>query len=178
MKKTTLIFCCFLLFNHAYCQKYHTEKGAVTFFSDGVIEDITAVNTAVGSMFNSASGELVFIVPIKDFKFNKSLMREHFNEKYMETDKFAKSIFLGKLVGFSLNAKGSQKVKAIGTLTMHGITKEIEVPGTVEFVNGRAVMQSKFIVKLKDYHIKIPSIVWQNIAEEVEVSINFTYKTL
>ena len=159
-------------------QKYSSEKGLITFFSDAAIEDIKAENNMVGSLFNATSGELVYIVKIKDFKFEKSLMREHFNEKYMETEKFPKSTFQGKLVGFNPTAHGEQKVRAVGKLNIHGVTRDIDIPGTIEFSSGKAVMKSKFMVKLADYDIKIPKLIWQNIAEQVEVKIDFTYKSL
>jgi hypothetical protein len=178
MKPLLLILSLVLTTEISYCQKYRSEKGQINFFSDGVIEDISAENTAVGSLFNSSTGELVFIVPIKDFKFQKSLMREHFNEKYMETDKYPKSSFQGKLTGYNISASGEQKVKAVGKLTVHGVTKDIDVPGILEIVGDHVSMKSKFKIKLKDFSIKIPTIVWQNIAEEVEVKIDFTYKQL
>lgn len=162
----------------ATAQKFSTEKGVVSFFSDGAIEDIKAEDAMVGSLFNSTTGDLVYIVKIKDFIFPKALMREHFNEKYMETEKFPKSVFQGKLKGFNPTLKGEQKVLASGKLSMHGVTRDIEVPGTLQFENGKAMMKAKFIIVLKDYNIKIPKLVWQNIAEEVEVSINFIYKPM
>jgi YceI-like protein len=162
----------------AEAQKFTAEKSSISFFSDAALEDIKAENNLVGSLFNSTSGELVYIVKIKDFKFEKSLMREHFNEKYMETEKFPKSTFQGKITGFKANTPGQQKVRAIGKLSIHGITRDIDVPGTLEFASGKVNMQSKFIVKLVDYNIKIPKLVWQNIAEEIEVKIDFTYKPI
>jgi YceI-like domain len=113
-------------------QKFSTEKGTISFFSDAAIEDIAAENTMVGSLFNSTTGELVYIVKIKDFVFPKALMREHFNEKYMETEKFPKSLFTGKLKGYDVNAKGEQNVVATGKMTIHGVTKDISVPGTIQ----------------------------------------------
>jgi polyisoprenoid-binding protein YceI len=96
----------------------------------------------------------------------------------METERYPKSIFTGKLTGYDVAKTGEQNVKAIGKLTMHGVTQNIEVPGTIEFVEGKAIVKSKFVVKLVDYKIKIPTIVWQNIAEQVELKIDFTYKTI
>lgn len=157
-------------------QKFTSEKGHITFFSDAALEDIQAENGMVGSLFNSSSGDLVYIVKIKDFKFPKALMREHFNEKYMETEKFPKSTFTGKIVGFNPAASGPQKVRAVGKLMIHGVTKDVDIPGTIEFAGGKVAMKAKFIVKLVDYAIKIPKLVWQNIAEEIEVTIDFTYK--
>ena len=162
----------------AYSQKFTAEKGDITFFSAGAIEGIEAKNTMVGSLFNATSGELLFIAKIRDFIFPKSLMREHFNEKYMETERFPKSTFTGKLVGFKPNGNGEQRVSAVGKINIHGITKDVEVPGTIEFRDGKAFMRAKFIVKLADYNIKIPTLIWQNIAEEVEVRVDFTYKPI
>src|SRR5688572_16451296 len=115
-----------LLFNSVtgYCQKYTAEKGELSFFSDGAIEDIEAKNAMVGSLLNTATGELVFIAKIRDFIFPKSLMREHFNEKYMETEKYPKSTFTGKVVGLKPGASGEQRVSAVGKMNIHGITKE------------------------------------------------------
>jgi hypothetical protein len=162
----------------ASAQKFTAEKGELVFFSDGAIEDIEAKNSMVGSLFSTTSGELVFIAKVKDFIFPKTLMREHFNEKYMETEKFPKSTFQGKLTGFNPGASGEQRVRAVGKINIHGITRDIDVPGTIEFSGGKARMKAKFIVKLADYNIKIPTLIWQNIAEEVEVRVEFTYKPI
>jgi polyisoprenoid-binding protein YceI len=146
------------------------------FFSKTPVEDINAKNTAVNSLFNSATGDIAFSMMMKDFEFKKSLMKEHFNEKYLETDKFPKSTFQGKLIGYSVDKAGVQEVKGSGKLTIHGVTKEVETTGTVEFVNGKAIAKSKFIVLLKDYDIKIPQLLWKNIAESIDVTIDLTYK--
>jgi hypothetical protein len=178
MKRLYLLLFFFGWMTAAQAQKFSSEKGMIAFFSDAAIEDIKAENTMVGSLFNAATGDLVYIVKIFDFKFEKSLMREHFNEKYMESEKFPKSTFQGKLTGYTAGNPGEQKVKAIGKLTIHGVTKNVEIPGTLEFTGGKATLKSKFIVKLQDYSIKIPKLVWQNIAEEIEVKVDFTYKAI
>jgi hypothetical protein len=163
-----------------YCvaQKFTTEKGQISFFSDAPVEDITAVNSVVGSMFNIQSGDVVYIVKIRDFIFPKALMREHFNEKYLESEKYPKATFQGKIIGAKPDIQGIQKVRAVGNMTVHGITKQIDVPGTIEVAGNKLLMKSKFMVRLDDYNIKIPSIVWQNIAEQIEVTVDFTYKPI
>jgi polyisoprenoid-binding protein YceI len=105
-------------------------------------------------------------------------MQVHFNEKYVESEKYPKSSFQGRIVGYDPAVTGLQQVKALGKLSIHGITKEIEVPGTVEANGGRLLVKSKFVVKLQDYNIKVPQIVWQNIAQQVEVSVDLTYRPL
>jgi len=165
-----------LLVFTAWGQKYSLEKSFVSFYSHATIEDITAENTKSVSIFNAATGDIAFSIPIKEFEFAKSLMKEHFNEKYMDSEKFPKSTFQGKISGFDGKATGPQNVKATGKLTIHGETKEIDVPGTIEVQGTNLVMKSKFIVKLEDYKIAIPQLMWQNIAEQVEVTLDFTYK--
>jgi polyisoprenoid-binding protein YceI len=177
MKKLTAILI-FGIYLSAHGQKYTAEKSLVSFFSDATIEDITAKNTKASSIFNAATGDVVFSIPIKEFDFAKSLMKEHFNEKYMDTEKFPKSTFQGKIVGFQEKTNGVQQARAKGKLTIHGVTKEIDVPGTIEVVDGKVVMKSSFIVKLEDYGIAIPQLLWQNIAEQVEVKVEFTYKPI
>jgi hypothetical protein len=157
-------------------QKYTTEKTFVSFFSDAAIEDISADNTKTVGVFNSTTGEIAFSVPIKDYEFEKSLMKEHFNEKYMESEKFPKSTFQGKVIGYDPNATGPQNANSKGKLTIHGVTKEVEIPGTIEKQGENLVIKSKFIVKLEDYKIAIPKLLWQNIAEQVEVTVDFTFK--
>ncbi len=173
-----LLLCCFLAPLTAYAQKFSSETGYISFFSDAVVEDIKAENRLVGSLFNAATGELVYIVKVKDFQFDKSLMREHFNEKYMETEKHPKSTFNGKLEGFRPGTAGIQRVRAVGKLSIHGVTRDITIPGTLEFKNGKAHLKAKFMVKLADYNIEIPKIIWQNIAEEVEVEVDYIYKPI
>ena len=157
-------------------QKYTLEKANVSFFSDAAIEDIKAENKKASSIFNSESGEIVYSITINGFKFAKSLMQEHFNEKYMESDKYPKSTFQGKISGFDGNGQGVQQVRAAGKLTIHGVTRDVEIPGTIEKQDNKLVMKSKFMVKLEDYKITIPQLLWQNIAEQVEVTVDFSYK--
>ena len=157
-------------------QKYISESSKVSFFSKASIEDIAADNSKSMSLFNSETNEIAFSVPIKEFKFSKSLMEEHFNEKYLESEKFPKSTFQGKILDIQLQTTGSQRVRAQGKFTLHGITKDIEVPGTIEIMNGQITLKSKFKVKLEDYDIIRPQLLWKNIAEEIEVSIEFSFK--
>ena len=156
-------------------QRYLSDKSEVHFFSSAAIEDIEADNSKSSSAFNMETGEIVFSVPITQFQFDKALMQEHFNEKYMESDKYPKSTFSGKLEGYE-NKSGSQDATAKGKLTIHGITKDVEINGKFEIVGERVKMDSKFMVALEDYEIEIPKLLWQNIAEVIEVTIAFEYK--
>ncbi|MCX8489944.1 MAG: YceI family protein [Cyclobacteriaceae bacterium] len=157
-------------------QKLSAEKSKVSFFSQAAIEDIKAENTKSISILNLATGEVAFSIPISDFEFEKSLMKQHFNEKYLESEKYPKSTFAGKLGGFDPAKKSIQQVTAKGKLTIHGVTQEVIIPGTIDLTGNQIVAKSVFKVKLVDYKIKIPKMVWQKIAEEIEVTLEFNYK--
>jgi polyisoprenoid-binding protein YceI len=176
MPRVSFFLICALLSTSTYGQKYTTDKSLVSFYSHATIEDITAINKKVSGLYNLETGDIVFSIPISEFQFAKSLMQEHFNEKYMESDKFPKATFQGKISGFDVNNKDAQQAKAIGKLTIHGVTRDVEIPGTVERQDNKLLMTTKFIVKLVDYKIAIPQLLWQNIAEQVEVTSEFIFK--
>ncbi len=176
MRKEWVLCLLVLLVGEVHGQKYVVEKSSVSFFSKATIEDITAVNQNASSIFMVETGQVAFSMAIKDFRFDKSLMQEHFNEKYMESDKFPKATFQGTLTGYDPRATGVQNTKASGKLTIHGVTKDIEAAGTIEIANSRIVLKSSFIVRLEDYAVARPQLLWKNIAEQVEVTLDFTYK--
>lgn len=157
-------------------QKYISETSMVTFYSKATIEDIAARNEKSLAMYEAGSGDIAVSIPVKDFVFEKSLMQEHFNEKYMETEKYPKATFQGKVKGFATDATGSQPVRAAGKLTIHGVTRDVDVPGTLEVKGDRIVLNAKFMVTLEEYNVKRPQVLWKNIAEAVEVTLDFTLK--
>jgi polyisoprenoid-binding protein YceI len=160
----------------ANAQNYIAEKSFISFYSHAPIEDIKAENVKAVSLFNSSTGDIAFSVPIKEYQFRKSLMQEHFNEKYMESEKYPKSTFQGKITGFDPHKKGIQHVTTLGKLTIHGVTKEVAITGTLEKLADKVNMKSSFIVKLEDYNIVVPQLLRNNIAEQVEVTVDFVFK--
>jgi len=177
MYKVSLITIFFLGTISPVCaQRYVAENGFITFFSQAPVENIKADNNSVTSLFSADNGTIAFSVPIKEFQFEKKLMQEHFNDKYMESDRFPRSTFAGKVTGYSLSSPGLQSVRAKGKLTIRGTVKEIDVPGTLEVKNGSIIIKTKFKVVNKDYGIVIPQILWKNVSEEIEITINMTYK--
>lgn len=159
-------------------QRFFAEKPVITFFSDGLVEDITAVNRKVTSIFDVVSGEVAYLMNVRDFDFPNKLMQTHFNEKYMETEKFPKSSFKGTIKGYKHGAGGTQSVNATGQLTIHGVSRDVSIPGTIEVNGNKLIMKAKFPVKLADYNITVPQVVWDKIAQQVEVTIDFVYRPL
>lgn len=176
MRKTFFLVCFSVVASWGMAQKYVSTGGVITFYSEATLEDIKADNARVTSIFNADNGEVAFSVPINQFQFDKKLMQEHFNDKYMESDKYPTSTFSGRLENYDGSVGGTQQVRAVGKLTIHGVTKTVDIPGSVETKPDGLVMKSKFRVRLEEYKVKIPKILWQNIAEEVEVTIDLQYK--
>ena len=172
--KLTLALC-FCLYSTVYAvgQKYMAVRSEISFFSAALIEDITARNTSLKSAFDLNTNQIVFSVPINKFEFAKALMKEHFNEKYMESDKYPKATFNGK---FSKSETDNEVTWAEGILEIHGIKQRIKVPGKLVLIGGEASLICNFTVQLADYQIKIPQLLFQNIAEEIEISINIYYE--
>lgn len=175
MKHLMLITLASLCIYSAEAQRYITRTGRVTFYSSTPVENIEAINNEAYCALDAASGEVAFQVPIRSFKFEKELMQEHFNENYMESDKYPKSEFRGKVadpgkVNFSKD--GEYPVQVSGKLTMHGVTRSISTRGTITIKGGETTAAAKFKVRPADYGIKIPGVVAGKIAQEIEVTVN------
>ncbi|MEQ9288057.1 MAG: YceI family protein [Cyclobacteriaceae bacterium] len=158
-----------------YGQKFTSDQSYIRFYSSAPIEDIEAENEGSKSVVDLSNGQVVFSVPIDGFQFDKSLMQEHFNENYLESDKYPKSTFKGQILNWE-NKNGTQEVEVEGELMIHGVTRKVKLPGTIVVSPGEVKVESVFTVKLVDYKIKIPKAVFYNIAEEVEVTAKFNYK--
>ena len=128
----------------------------------------------MGAAVDVESGEVALTVPMKEFKFPKSLMQKHFNENYVESEKYPKATFAGRLVSFpagALAAAGPRPVQVEGDLTIHGVTKHVRVPGTLEKQGSRLLVNSKFAVASADYNIEIPALVRSHVAKSVAVTV-------
>ena len=162
----------------AGAQKYKSASGTVSFSSDAPIEKIAATNSSISALMDLSSGEVACSVRIMGFEFKKSLMKEHFNEKYMESDRFPNATFQGTITGYRPDLSGAQQLMGKGQLTIHGHTQMIEIAASFEVGSREILMAATFIVKLEDYKIRIPKLLWKNIAEEVEVRVNLVFKPL
>ena len=163
----------FLLFStHLLAQQFYTNKGKISFFSEAPLEDISAVNENVSAIIDSQTGGFAFRVKIVDFSFPNSLMQEHFNESYLESDKYPLSTFTGLIDNFSaLDFRTKQNFLVNGNLTMHGIGKDAQMKATAHMLNDELHITSTFDVTLEDYNIDIPKIMMYKIAETITVTV-------
>jgi hypothetical protein len=154
--------------------KLFTKTGSISFFSKTNIENISARNNKVLAVWELTSGKIEFSVLMKGFEFEKALMQEHFNENYVESDKYPKATLKAVIENsssISLTTDKSYIVKVNGTLTMHGITKAVSTTATIKVKDGVASATATLPVLLADYNIKIPSVVADNINKKIDILI-------
>jgi hypothetical protein len=159
-------------------QKYMTKNGYIGFFSHTSLEDIKGDNNQVAAIIDISTGEMVFQALIKSFHFDRALMEEHFNENYMESDKFPKSSFKGKITNLSsvdFSKNGTYSVSVEGDLTIHDVTNKISTKGTIEVITGGINANSKFNIVPEDYKIVIPGVVRDKIDKNLEVTVSMKY---
>jgi polyisoprenoid-binding protein YceI len=171
---TYRLFFCLLVPFGVSAQRYVTANGEARFSSETPVEDIEATNKKSQVIFQQQTGEIAARIPIRDFVFPNKLMQEHFNENYMESDKYPVATFTGKLVSVpELTGNNPIPVIAKGKLTIHGVTKERELKGTISSEDNALTFNCEFDVALADHQIEVPKLVFVKIAQVVKVTCSF-----
>ncbi len=152
---------------------YYSSTGKVDFTSDAPLELIKASSGVLTGALKTSDRSFAFTVLVKSFEgFNSSLQRTHFNENYLESDKFPKITFEGKVIeDVDLQKDGTYNVRGKGKFTVHGVSQERIIPCKLVISNGKVSISSSYTVFLDDHNIKIPAVVNQKIAEEIAVNI-------
>ena len=178
MKKVLLTFGILSVFFTAKSQLlYKTVSSDVSFFSSTPMEDIKAISKESQSIINTSNNEVAVVIGIKSFHFPSALMEEHFNENYMESDKFKLSIFKGKInEKIEFNTDFKQEVTATCTIEIHGVSQNKTISGNLIKKGSKMILNSKFKIALKDFKIEVPKVVGNSIAEEIEITVEFVYE--
>ena len=150
------------LFSIEQENRYIIQNSKIEFYSYAPLEDIQAVNTESVGAIDIESGEFIIKIPVNSFKFPNKLMQKHFNDSYLETDIYPECIFRGKI----------NENSASGEITLHGVTKKIEIPISKTINEENIIISTDFKILLKDHKIKIPRLLFQNIAEEIEIKVS------
>jgi len=182
MRKLLFLFlflAALFLANTAAAQKFFTRDAKVKFNSDTPMEKIEAVNKSASCLLDTQSGKMAWKVLMKGFQFEKALMQEHFNENYVESSQYPNATFEGEIVNLKdINFSQDGKYNAItkGKMTIHGVTKDVEMPGVIKVSGGTVTLNSNFTLVCADYDIKIPAVVRDNIAKEIKVMVEGVLK--
>jgi hypothetical protein len=163
----TLIF--LMLTTVVFSQKMMTRSGEIKFDATvpGAMDPVVAVSNTVSSIFDKTSGDLVVQGLVKSFKFKSPLMEEHYNENYMESDKFPKTSFKGKIVGYD-GKSGSYDVE--GDLTIHGVINKVKTKMAVA-AGAKTSITGTFVIKLIDYKLEVPAMAKKTLAETAKIAI-------
>jgi polyisoprenoid-binding protein YceI len=176
MKKTLFVLAALLALSApAFAQKFFTRDAKVTFNSNTPLEKIEAVNKSGTAVIDTKTGRMEWKVLIKNFLFEKALMQEHFNENYMESSKFPNATFKGDIANVGsvdFGKDGKYPVTAKGKLNIHGVERDVEIPGTITVSGGTVKVNSNFTVAVADYGISIPAVVKDNIAKQINVGVD------
>lgn len=159
--------------------RYFTRTGHIWFFSEAPIENIEAHNRQVSTFLAFDTGELVFSVPMKAFEFPKALMQEHFNENYLESDKYPRGTFKGTIADIKTidpQKDGVYPAQVTGTLTIHGVARPVTANGTLEVKGGRIAAKSTFTITPEEYNIEIPLLVRQHVAKIIQIHVDLQYE--
>lgn len=176
MKNIVLVVALMITSLHLSAQKYFTKTGETTFkASVETFEPVAAESKSTTAILNTANGEVAALLFVKTFHFEVALMEEHFNENYMDSDKFPKATFKGKLVDFDMEKLSSniQGFRLKGVLTIKGKKKEIDTVANLKVENGKIIVDANFDVQPGDFGIDIPSIVRNKIAETVNIELKY-----
>ena len=178
MKRITILLAFSTFFYGTNAQKiYNTKTGKISFFSSAPLEDIEAETSEVESKMAS-NGQFVFTLLLKGFQFENQEMEDHFNEEYVESTKFPKASFKGNITNISeinLAKDGVYPAKVKGSLTIHGVTKDISADGTIDVKGTKVTAKSKFIITLKDYNIG-GALIGKKIANTIAITVNCEYE--
>ena len=160
-------------------QIFMTQNGTISFFSKAPLEDIEATNTEVSAALNLSSNEVVVRMNMTDFHFEKSLMEEHFNENYIESDQYPTAIFQGTIITEEdITQDGEYSAMTKGEITLHGVTRPYNSEIMISTTDGKMHATTNFKIKTKDHDIKIPKIVIKNIAEVIDVTVDLNLEKL
>lgn len=150
-----------------------TRNATISFHSHTFLEDVDAVNNHALAVIDVNKKNIAFSSLMRNYVFRKKLMQEHFNENYIESDKYPKSTFSGTYSeDVPMDKDGTYPVNVKGKISLHGITKEVQVPATLTIKGETITGNATFKLNPSDFNISIPFIVRDKIEKENTVKVN------
>lgn len=178
--KNKMIITLLLISSFALAQdKLITKTGTITFeASVPSFEEVKAKNSSVSCVLNTKTGEIASLALMKGFRFRLALMEEHFNENYIESDKFPKATFKGQIENFDYSkiTTTATNYTIKGKLELHGKSKDIVITAKIKKGKDGIEIVSNFILNSDDFDIEIPSVVSKKVAKKVNVELEFVLK--
>jgi hypothetical protein len=174
MIRWELIFVLIFVYTICNSQIYTSSIIMTEFSSRTSIESFAAKSSIGNSALNIKTGKLIFKISIKSFNFSNTLMQEHFNETYMESEKYPVASFEGKIVDLpDMKKPGEYSLKVKGVFSIHGVEKTKEIIANF-IIENETVIESNAYFKLRpsEFKIIIPNLIVQKIASDIDVIVN------
>lgn len=168
-----VVFCLVSFSPGTDSDRYYVTSATVKFRSEAALEIITAESKSIQGIVDIRKKTFAFSILNGSFNgFNSTLQREHFNENYLESEKFPTTVFKGKIIeDVDFSKTGTYDIRAKGVFVLHGITREKIIHSNVTISDGGFNIDSRFIIKLSDFDIKVPKVVHEKVAEEILVEV-------
>lgn len=153
-----------------------TQAGTVRFLSEAPLEIIRARSEELRGALDSENNTFAFSISMGTFEgFNSPLQEEHFCEKFLECAKYPKATFQGKIIEqVDYAVPGTYQVRAKGDFTIHGISQERIIKSILKVEKDQIDISAAFEVPLADHNIKVPRVVYQNLAEVIRVEVQLS----
>lgn len=184
MKNLFLLTFVLFFINSSFAQdKYFTKNGIITFDATTSTspEKVSALNKSAACVLDTKTGNIQFSVLMQGFEFEQALMREHFHENYLESEKFPKAIYKGQISNPSLinySKNGTYEVQVKGQMQMHGITKSLETKGKLIVNNGKISVNANFNILLADYDVLVPRLVGDKVGKTASIKVDCVLQVL
>lgn len=178
--KNIILFGLALLSTVAVAQERMISKTGKIIFEalDPTFAEVRAVNDGVTCVINPKTGEIASLALVKGFRFKIALMEEHFNENYVESDKYPKAVFKGKIDDFDakLLTYTAKDYNFSGKIELHGKSQDVKSVAKVRKTAAGIEIITDFTVDAKAFDIAIPTLTKNKVTNDVLVKVEFTVK--
>ncbi|SHE96397.1 Polyisoprenoid-binding protein YceI [Arenibacter palladensis] len=167
----------FLSSNTSNAQVYSTTDGHANFHAKMPLNTYMGKSDQLQGSINFETGKVAFKLSVKSIKTDKDKRDEHMYE-LLEVEKNPNVLFDGKLMDdFNFDKKGNQTVKVSGDFTLAGTTRQISVPLELVLVSeGTIQLKASWSLLITDYGLERPSIVFIQVNDEHDLSVDAVLK--
>lgn len=158
-------------------QSFMGDKGYVEFLSRAPMLEFKGISNNLVGLIDLDENVVDFYVDLNTLDTGIRLRNRHMRESYLETNKFPFAEFTGKLNGeVNIGSREAQQVSVTGKFNIHGVQRDITVGGTLLFDDNQVTLSATWEVKLEDYNIDRPRVIFYELSDTQVVTININLR--
>lgn len=186
MKKSILLITIFLIHSQLFAGEWQVKKNAknlVQFTSTTPLLDFDGITNMIdGYMYSEGKTTigkntiLYFEVNLNSVETGIGKRDRDMREEVLETHRWPTTYFQGTISKIEKMdvAFITYNIVVQGKIFIHGVEREMEIPGKIIIKDDIINVQSDFSVFLKDFNIEAPSLLaFIKVAEEIKLHLNF-----